>query len=279
MTLCAENYYSPEADTAYFSVSQIKRFLTCEAAAKDGLDHPQEEEKTTALLVGGYVDAHFAGEMDAFLAENPQVVTRGGKLKAAFQQAEDIIARIEADELAMRMMAGEKQRILTGEIDGYPFKVKPDVLLSGEQADAIAADYPGMSDMAWKGGAIVDLKVMRDFEPMYRPGEGRMSFVEYWRYDLQMAVYQEIVRQNTGKKLPCYILAASKQDPPGLALVEIEQEDLDFCLNWLRERLPHIAAVKRGEEEPEACGSCAHCRKAQKLTGPMGFIEGRLMAL
>lgn len=279
MELTADTYYSPEADTAYFSASQIKRFLTCEAAAKDALDHPSEEEKTTALLVGGFVDAHFSGEMGAFIAANPQVYTKGGTLKAAYQKAQEVIERIESDELAMCLLSGEKQKIVVGDIGGHPFKAKLDCLLSGEQADAIASNYPGMSGMAWTGGAIVDLKVMRDFEPIYRAGEGRLSFVEYWRYDLQMAIYQELIRQNTGNTLPCYILAASKQDPPGLALVQVEQEELDFCLQFLKDRIDHIAAVKVGDEEPDRCGECAFCRGQGKLTAPMAFIDGRLTAV
>ena len=53
MILNAGNYYSLEADRAYLSVSQVKRFIECEAAAKDALCSPQYEEKSAALLVGG----------------------------------------------------------------------------------------------------------------------------------------------------------------------------------------------------------------------------------
>lgn len=277
MILTAENYYGIEADKEYFSVSQVKRFLECEEAALDELLNPTEEEKTEALLVGGYVDAHFSGEMERFRAENPEIFKRDGSLKVAYRKAEDIIARIEGDKLSMMMLAGEKQQIMTGEICGAPFKIKPDVLLSAGQMDAVAQAFPGMSEYIWAGGAIVDLKIVRDFEPLYRKEEGRMSFIEYWRYDLQLAVYQEIVRQVTGAKLPCFILAATKQDVPGLALIPIEQAMLDFNLEWLKQRMPRLIAVKKGEEEADSCGECAHCRRTHQLSGPSTFIDGRLM--
>ena len=104
-----------------------------------------------------------------------------------------------------------------------------------------------MVDLTYADGCIVDLKVMKDFEPMFRQEEGRLSFVEYWRYDLQMAIYQELMRQEMGSKVPCYILAASKQDPPDLTLVQVPQELLDFNLKWLTDRLPDINLIKTGE--------------------------------
>ena len=277
MILTAENYYSPIANELYFSVSQVKRFIECESSALDGILDPKDEKKTEALLVGGYVDAYFAGELERFRAENPEIFKKDGTLKAAYLRAEEIVARIESDKLSMMMLDGTKQSILTGEICGAPFKIKPDVLLSAEQIRAVAAAFLNMAQYMWDDGAIVDLKVVRDFEPLYRREEGRLSFIEYWRYDLQMSVYQEIVRQRTGARLPCFILAATKQDAPGLALIPVEQDMLDFNLEWLKQKLPRMIAVKNGEEEPDRCGECTHCRKTHTLSGPSAFIEGRLM--
>ena len=72
---------------------------------------------------------------------------------------------------------------MTGDIFGVPFKIKIDSYLPDK---------------------IVDLKIMRDFEPIYVEGKGRVSFIEAWGYDIQAGVYQEIVRQNTGKQLPLH---------------------------------------------------------------------------
>ena len=58
MILTNENYFSKEADMEYMSVSQFKAFEQCEAAALASVKGEWERTKTTALLVGSYVDAH-----------------------------------------------------------------------------------------------------------------------------------------------------------------------------------------------------------------------------
>lgn len=70
MELTAENYYSPEANAEYMSVSQFKSFagtdgkLACEAEAMAELRGEWEMKKTTALMVGSYVDSYFEGTLD-----------------------------------------------------------------------------------------------------------------------------------------------------------------------------------------------------------------------
>lgn len=274
-TLTAENYYSQEAAQAYYSASQIKQFLECEKAALAEINGERVREKSTALLVGGYVDAYFAGEMEQFRAENPEIFTKLGLLRSDYQQADKIIERIERDPLAAMLMEGEKQKIVKGYIGGFPFRAKMDIWIEREHAGKIAERYPALKDMAEAGGAIVDLKIMKDFEPMYRQEEGRISFVEYWRYDLQMAIYQELIKRDRGVTVPCYILAATKQNPPDLTLVKIPQELLDFNLMQLKKRLPDIDEVKRGVVEPDECGKCAWCRQTKVLIGPT--VPGALM--
>lgn len=59
--LTAENYYSREANEAYYSASQIKQFMECPACAMAEIRGEHERKKTASLLVGGYIDAYFAG--------------------------------------------------------------------------------------------------------------------------------------------------------------------------------------------------------------------------
>ena len=69
MNLTAENYFSKEADREYLSVSQYKKFMGtlgrvgCEAEALACLNGEWEMKKTTSLMVGSYVDAHFEGRL------------------------------------------------------------------------------------------------------------------------------------------------------------------------------------------------------------------------
>lgn len=266
--LSTMNYFSPEANWAYYSASQVKQFMACEAAAMAELNGEYLREKTQALLVGGYIDAHFSRELDLFRAQNPEIYTRTGSLRSEYQQAEKIIARIERDPLAMRMLEGDRQMIVTGAIGSLPFKAKLDCFLNGDTAQAIARDYPDMDSLLFAGGAIVDMKIMRDFKPLYRDGEGRQNFIEYWKYDLQLSIYQELMRQRTGEKVPCYILAATKENTPEIGLFEIPQELMDANMEILLEALPRMDEVKHGgaDIEPERCGECEWCRQSKVLT-------------
>lgn len=265
MDLTAENYYSSEANKAYFSASQIKSMMECEAKAVAEMNGEYVREKSPALLVGGYIDAYFSGELEEFKAANPEIFTRRGELRADYTKAEEIIARIEREPLADAMLSGEKQKIVTGQIGGFPFKAKLDCYLNQELAREIGKQFSGMGNLLMEHGAIVDLKIMKDFEPMYKPEEGRLSFIEYWGYDLQMAVYQELMRQNTGHQLPCYILAASKQDPPDITLVQIPQDVMDYHMERLQRKISSMADVKEGNYNPYKCGKCAWCRQTKRL--------------
>ena len=212
-----ENYFSTENQLKYMGVSQFKAFEKCQASALAEVKGDFVREKTTALLVGSYVDAHFEGSLDLFMAKNPEIFTKKGELKSEYKKANEIINRIEEDELFMEFMSGEKQVIMTGEIEGVPVKIKID------------SYHPGKM--------IVDLKCMKDFEPIYVKEKGRMNWIEAWGYDLQGAVYQEIVRQNTGLTLPFFIAGATKEKVTDIAVVEVPQSYLDVELERFKKNV------------------------------------------
>ena len=56
----------------------------------------------------------------------------------------------------------------------------------------------------------------------YTKDYGYMNFIEYWGYDLQAAVYQEVVYQNTGERLPFFVAAASKEEETDIELIWIQ---------------------------------------------------------
>ncbi len=66
MKLTNKNYYSQKANKEFFSVSQIKDFLKCEAQAMAKLSGEWVEEPTTAMLIGSYVDSWFEGTLEDF---------------------------------------------------------------------------------------------------------------------------------------------------------------------------------------------------------------------
>lgn len=238
--LTKENY---KDNHYYLSYSRFSKFLDCEAAAF--ADY--KTEPTVAFLVGSYVDAYFSNEMPEFQAAHPEMYnSRTGELKKDFIKADEIIARIEQDPLLVHYMSGEKQTIMAGEIEGVPFKIKMDSYLENE--------------------AIVDLKIMKDFNKVWSTAyKAYINFVEAYDYDIELAIFQEIVRQKTGGKiLPCYLVCATKENPPDIGLFEIPQEALDKALQTVKNNLPRYLQISQGKVAPHRCEKCAYCRSSKK---------------
>lgn len=247
MNLTESNYYSTAANQAYLSASFIKTVEECPARAIAEMNGTYERKSNSALSIGSYVDAHFEGTLDRFLAEHPEMFKRDGTLKADGVKAEALIARAEADPYFMSFMEGQKQVIMTGTIGDLPFKAKFDVYQPGKR--------------------IVDLKTVKDFEPVYKAGQGKLTFAEAWNWPLQLAIYQHIESQNsgTGELLPVFLACISKQDPPDIEIVQIPQHMLAAEMALLYEKLPYIEALRLGIIEPERCGKCEYCRATKRL--------------
>ena len=260
MRLTAENYYSQEANKEYMSVSQFKDFVGtygrrgCEFEAMEKLEGRWNPEPTTAMLVGSYVDSYIEGTLDRFMNENPDIFSRSGELKAPYKKAEDIISRIERDEYFMKYLSGEKQTIMTADLFGCKWKIKMDSYI------------PGV--------AIVDLKVMASItENKWVKDIGYLDFVRYWNYDIQGAVYQKVVELNTGKKLPFYIAAATKETEPDIRIIQVTQNYLDEALELVRANIGRVLTVKNGEDEPDRCDVCDCCKHNRVLRGPISIMD------
>lgn len=249
--LTNENYFSPEAQMRYMSASQYKDFVKCEAYALAKLHGVWQDEPAQALLVGSYIDAHFSDEMDDFISKNPGAFnSRTGALKKEYEQAERIIARIEADPVMMEHLRGDKQRVLTGEIAGVPVRIKMDAYLPGVR--------------------ISDQKIMKDMEPVYQSGEGLVPFWKAWDYDKSMAIYQHIEAQNSkADKLPCFLVVATKQEPCDMDVVELDQIYLDSALTEIEANIGYYDLIRKGKVEPQRCGKCAYCRATKKVAAPV----------
>lgn len=247
MKLTAKNYFSKRASREYMSVSQFKAFEACSFSALAEINGKFEREKTKSLLVGSFVDSYFEGTLDDFKAQNPEIFNRNGTLKAEYIQAEAIIRRIERDRLFMKFLSGEKQVIMTGEICGVPVKIKID---------------------SYHKDKIVDLKIMKDFESVYKDEAGVLPWFDAWGYDLQGAVYQEIVRQNTGKKLPFYLAAATKEKVTDIDIIHMNQGSLDFALDRFMRYVETYDAMKKRIIPTDRCEHCDYCKQTKKLKIP-----------
>lgn len=253
--LTAENYFSTENTHKYMGSSQFKAFMKCEASALALLRGEYgNQEPSTALLVGSYVDAHYEGTLDIFKAQHPEITVKSGALKAEYKHADEIINRAERDPMFSRYMSGEKQVIFAGEIAGVPYKIKVD------------SYHPDK--------CIVDLKCVKDFEEIYNPEIGaRQHFIDYWGYHIQGAIYQEIVRQNTGKRLPFYIAAVTKEKEPDLRVYWLPDDILDEQLEVVRTLSPRFEKIKRGELEPQRCEKCGFCHFSKVLTDVVNYRD------
>lgn len=252
MELTKDNYFTKEANTEYWSVSQFKTFRDCEARAIAELNGDYERTETKDLLMGSYVDAYFSGELDMFIGNHPELFNkRTGELKADYQRCDDIIHAAEFDRLFMDYMDGDKQVIMTGELFGVQWKIKVDVLHDDK---------------------IVDLKVMRDMLPIYKDGEYK-TFIDAWGYDIQGFVYQQIVKANTGKTLPFYLAVLTKEKVPDKELIHIPDYRLNSAGELVKYYIDKYDPIKKGIEEPTNCGICDWCRSQKKLVKPLEYEE------
>jgi hypothetical protein len=265
LKLTDDNYYSQEANWEYMSASQFKSFRKCEAAAMAELRGEWGRKESSALLVGSYVDAYFSNELEQFKADHPELYKRDGSLKAEFQNAHAVAERLNRDELARMLLSGRHQVIKTGRIAGVWYKTKADSLLTSRQVEAICKKFPQVQDLVPFGGAIiVDLKCMKDFKTIWdEETHERVSFIEYWGYDIQGAIYQKV----DNRMSPFVIVGVTKEAEPDIIAVHVPGEDLSFALDEVEAMSPRYAAIKKGEIAPVGCGTCAYCRSVKRLEG------------
>ena len=277
MKLTGKNYYEKEANIAFMSVSQFKDFRKCEEMAMAKLKGEYEAPSSKALILGSFVDEMLTGtkksKTEFILGSREELFQKSSKILkysdeefaklladksfdpfqaehkpyAEILQALETIERIKKQPLMKQHFKSRHQTIMTGEIAGVPFKIKMDNYKPNEF----------ISD----GKYMSSLRSPNLFDPM----------VKYWGYDLQGAVYQEIVRQNTGKRLPFYLDIATKETPAHLVVAQINQFDLDEALDVVKAWAPRYQAIKLGEIEPERCGeyNCNYCTETEIITEPI----------
>ena len=234
-----ENYYEPSGE---LTASIMKKFLHCENQAMAMYNGEYNQEWNDAMLIGGYVDAFVEGTLEEFELNHPEIISSRGKtkgqLKASLRPAARIVEKMQEDPLFTSYLDGEKQKVVRGVIGGMPFKGKLDVYLKGKR--------------------IVDLKCVHDVKPSY---DGT-PFVKQWHYDLQLAIYQELVFQETGKRLPCYLAIAIRDDSnPRFVIAEVNQHNLDEALDEMVRVLPRVKELIEGRDTPRHCNKCKYCEE------------------
>lgn len=260
MKLTNDNYFSPEANREYFSVSQYKTFLDCPARAMAEIRGEYKEPMTTALLVGSYVDAYFEGTLDKFREEHPEI------FNISIKERGDTITRVQevAPELVTRNstwkpggLAEAKRRF--PKFFETVFALKADYVQAEAIIERIESDEFFMALMSGKKQVIKtatmfgvpwkikidsyltasDVRaIVKNFpksEKCFVDGCGAIddlkimrslerimgkSFVEHWMYDLQLAVYSEVEYLASRRK--------KKQRLPTLLSVATKEDETDI---------------------------------------------------
>ena len=252
----------------YLDCSTYKNFVGtigrkgCECRALAIAKGMYKQPKTTALLLGGYVDAYFDNTLAEYMVENmDDLYTKASvkkftegkgdlELLSDFKQADVMIKRAIKEPLFMKYMEGETQKVLTADIDGVPIRVKLD---------------------SYNGERITDLKTVESMSKTFfvadvdsNSRKTAITFAEYWGYIEQGFFYQKAVEQNFGKKLPFYLACITKEKTgsvahPRLGVIHIpdhliEQKGIDIKRN-----IHMVWNILQGNAMPVPCGTCEWC--------------------
>lgn len=265
LKLTHENYHSPEANREFMSVSLFKELDVghggCEAAAVAKLKGEWEDDEKKAFLVGSYVHSwnESPEAFKKFCKENhDSIYKKRGGMYADFEQADRMIYKLKNDELVTKVREGEKEVIMTAELFGVPWKIMIDIY------------NPAMR-------SFTDLKTCKSIHEKLWNEQVRMkqSFIEFYDYFLQMAVYAEVERINRQSEeyLSPHIIAVSKEDPPDIAVIHMGTDFIEDKLLEVEMKLPYIMMLKNGEVEPQRCETCDYCRSTKRLTTIMHYSE------
>lgn len=284
-----DNYYDVKN---VLSASTIKAFENCEAAALASYIGDYARPATTALLVGGYIDAALdsGAELDKFRAAHPEIInSRTGALKSDFARAEEVVNRCKSDPLfralTLDVPAEGHQYIVLGTIgatntgESIPCKGKLDFLLMPDYLLKLADMFPAWADYfrscAAAGGLIVDLKSAASTDEQLDPDMGcRVPWLQSWHYDRQLAIYRELYRQQTGLTLPVMVLVCTKEPSPSLLPLTIDSGTLDEGLAEATAMAPRVwHLMQTSNPDPRRCEKCAYCRMSRRLDmmGPIDF--------
>ncbi|WFA75684.1 PD-(D/E)XK nuclease-like domain-containing protein [Streptococcus suis] len=268
-TLTQSNYYE---DKDYMSVSRFKQYLECEAKAL-ALDTGKwvDDRDQKPLIFGNYVHSYFesAEAHQKFLEEHKSDLFSSRKpygLLADYKLADKVIATLETDELFNNLYHGrkedrvEKEMIVTGTIAGVPFKGK---------IDSINHTI----------GYMVDLKTMKTIkgkewcQELNQKVPGALANIVNFHYHVQAAVYQELLKQMTGRSYRPLIMAVSKENEPDKEILSLDEEMLSEGLEFVSERASHVWDVAIGKVGPIKCGKCNYCRSKKKLNRIVSIRE------
>lgn len=233
MILTQENYYSKESDMEFMSFSLFKNLMANPARAMADLrgEYPWFSDNK-ALLIGQYLHSYFESKEahEQFIEENKKelISSQGktkGELKTDFKGAITMIERLEKEEaFNMSLLDTEREFIVQG------------VLRSADENGEIRdIDWKGKLDaIDIDGGYFYDFKTVKTLVDNGATWDNelhaKVNFVISRKYDEQMAIYAELLRQMFGREFTPVIWAVSKESEPLVKPYLITKPTLDAAL-------------------------------------------------
>ncbi|WP_270310295.1 PD-(D/E)XK nuclease-like domain-containing protein [Weissella cibaria] len=179
-----------------------------------------------------------AGKFETIVEEQlVETYTKATGMFAEFERAQLMIDRIEQDKSLMAIInaATEHEVILTGEIDGVPWKGK---------ADALNLEM----------GYLIDYKTVRtlvaDGSEWNDEAGRKQNFIKNRRYDVQMAAYKELLKQKYNRDFDIYIIAVSKENGPLADLYQLTNETLAEGMQTILNYQHRFMDIIHGKLEP-----------------------------
>ena len=263
LLLTQDNYHSIAANLDYMSRSQYAGFVyECEAKEIAKLDDVWVDVPTTAQQVGQYVHSWSAGTQDEFMMNHRTMFTKALTLRADYLVANTMIECLQEDPFVMSYLDGEKEKIMTSEMYGTPWKIMINVqsIVPRRIVDLITTR------------SIIG-KVWDEATMTY------VSFVELYKAPLKAAIYAEVERLAMGRAAEDWsefmMVAVSKENYPDKAVINMTNPTrLAAELAVVQANMPRLIALKAGLEEPIRCETCNYCRSTKVLNKVIQYAEG-----
>src|SRR5665648_822834 len=254
LLLTQDNYHSIQANLDYMSRSQYVGFVyECEAKEIAKLSDDWVDVPTTAQEVGQYVHSWNTGTQDEFRANHPGMFTKAKGLRSEYLLANTMIDCVREDPFVMSYLDGNKEMIKTAEMYGATWKIK-------------------MNVHSLVPRRLVDLRTTRSIlEKVWDEAARRyVSFLEFYKAPLQMAIYLEVERLAMGRGAEDWsefiIVAVSKEKYPDTAVLNMTNPTrLAAELAAVQMNMPRIITLKAGLAEPIRCEVCNYCRSTKVL--------------
>jgi hypothetical protein len=280
-----DDYYSPEKDREYMSCSQFSAFADqCELAAyKRYVTNEIEKEEKDCFLEGNFGHTAFESPEahEKFIIKNhDNIIAKTGRtkgeLKAPYKLLQEIIEIAKSTPAFMKVLQGEPEVEYTGEIAGVPWKIRVDNI---DVDTGMFTDIKFVKSIVAQEWITLYYNTFGNFSLIPHPDfpmerNKKVPFYEahgYWR---RSAVYQEILKQSTGKTLLPILAAISKEVPPDMKIISMHNpKRITAELENIKLKLPRIMKLKNKEIEPVGCGICEVCREHRIANNQVPHIK------